>query len=87
MTNKEQLKAKYHEKFRKNIDHKKNYMTQLLERAWNEYTNHPAMDCYNHPKVTPQDREEIAAIMELIKLYQSQIDLRQTPKKVPYVSC
>jgi|688.fasta_scaffold521592_1 hypothetical protein len=47
--NTDKLKEKYHEKFRKNIDHKKNYMEQLLERAWKEFDHHPAMDCYITP--------------------------------------
>lgn len=82
--NTDKLKAKYHEKFRKGIDHKKPYFEQLLERAWNGYSNHPAMDPYNRPNgATPNDRLELKAIDELIRLYQSRVELKQ----VEYSDC
>jgi len=82
--NTDKLKAKYHEKFRKNIDHKKPYFEQLLERAWKSYSEHPAMNPNNRPKgILPNDRMELKAIDELIKLYQSRADLKQ----VEYSDC
>lgn len=78
------LKEKYHEKFRKNIKHDIPYFEQLLKRAWNEYENHSAMNPNNRPNgSTPTDRMELKAIMELIKLYQSRVELKQ----VEYTSC
>jgi hypothetical protein len=44
LENRNKLKAKYHEKFRKNIDRNKPYFKQLAERAWKEYGQHPAMN-------------------------------------------
>lgn len=84
--NRDKLKEKYHEKFRKNIDRKRPYFEQLLERAWKEYDSHPAFYAEQtriDGKVTSQDREEIAVLNELIKLYQSRVEL----KKVKYASC
>jgi hypothetical protein len=72
------LKEKYHEKFRKHHNKNENYFVHLLRQAWNEYDHHPAMNPYNRENgATPQDREELHAIMELIKLYQSRIELKQ----------
>jgi len=75
------LKATYHEKFRKNIDRNKPYFEQLAERAWKEYDQHPAMNIYIKPKATPQDREELSVLQELIKLYQSRVELKQVETK------
>ena len=77
------LKATYHEKFRKNIDRNKPYFEQLEERAWKEYDQHPALNPNIRAKATPQDREELFVLNELIKLYQSRIEF----KKVEYVDC
>jgi hypothetical protein len=77
--NRDKLRAKYHESFRKNINNKKDYMNQLLERCFNAISNHPAMfGEHNRPNgSTSKDREEIAALHELAKLYQSRIDLKK----------
>jgi hypothetical protein len=80
------IKEKYHEKFRKNINHNKPYFEQLLERAWKEYNNHPIFFVQTNRiegKITLQDREEIKALNELIKLYQSKV----TVKEIEYSSC
>jgi purine nucleoside phosphorylase len=76
--NTDKIKAKYHEKFRKNTDHKKDYMSQLLERAWHEKDNHPGTLAYNRINgPTFKDRAELKALNELIKLYQLQIDIKK----------
>jgi hypothetical protein len=77
------LKAKYHEKFRKNIDNKKPYMEQLLQRALKAYDEHPAFNPNIRAKVLQQDREELKVLIELIKLYQSRVEL----KEIKYTSC
>ena len=77
------LKEKYHCKFRKDIDHNRSYMEQLVERAWKEYDQHPARNPYIRPKITPQDRLELKVLNELIKLYESRIELEM----VKYESC
>jgi len=82
------IKSKYHEKFRKNINHKVSYFKQLLERAWSEKENHSAYD----PNIRPvgptlKDREELKVLNELIKLYQLQLDLKEGTKPVKYYSC
>lgn len=82
--NTDKLKARYHEKFRKNINNKKPYIPQLLERAWKEYNKHTAFNPYIRTEgATQKDREELKVLNELIKLYQLQIDL----KPVKYESC
>lgn len=74
----DKLKEKYHEKFRKNYNKNENYFVHLLRQAWHEKDHHPAMNPYNRESgATQQDREELKAIMELIKLYQSRIELKQ----------
>ena len=83
MTIQDKLKEKYHEKFRKNHNKNENYFVHLLRQAWYERDCHPAMNPYNRPNgSTPQDREEIHAIMELIKLYQSRIELKQAETNI-----
>ena len=73
----DKTKAKYHEKFRKNIKHDKPYFEQLLERAWSERDKHPALNPYTKDdKKILQYREELKALNELIKLYQLQIDIK-----------
>jgi len=73
----DKIKAKYHEKFRKNIKHDKPYFEQLLERAWSEMDKHPAFNPYiKDDKKILQYREELKALNELIKLYQLQIDIK-----------
>ena len=79
-----EIKAKYHEKFRKNINHKKPYFEQLLERAWKEYDSHPGFNPFIREKgATLKDRQELKVLNELIKLYQSRAEL----KTVKYESC
>jgi hypothetical protein len=77
------LKAKYHEKFRKNIAHNVPYFEQLEERAFKEIDNHSAMDAYREKPITPMERLEIHALNELIKVYRTQI----VRKEVKYHSC
>ena len=68
-----EVKAKYHRKFRRNTDHNKDYKSQLLERALKEYGTHKGFNCYNGPH-TPNDRIEIIALNDLIKFYQANTD-------------
>ena len=78
------LKEKYHCKFRKNINHNKNYIKQLLERAFTEYNNHVAFNPYIRINgANSKDQIELIALNELIKTYQSIIGF----EKVKYESC
>ena len=86
--NTDKMKAIYHTKFRKNINRNKSYIQQLLNKAQEEYKNHPAFNPYARENgVTSQDRLELKALNELVQLYQLQIDMKKGTQEVKYTSC